>query len=304
MLSMWLIRLVLLSRVVVIHDGASEEIRVATWNLERFFVRNREMGQARTPVAMAKTMECLTEIGPDILLVQELGGEEALKALQERLNQKGLEFQWTHLCEASDPTLHLGLLSRYPIEESCSYDSDEFLHAGQIMKVRRGVQYCRVALPSGKRLHVVNLHLKSRRDVTYGDSRIIREQEASIARRIINEIHRHHPVKEGPLIVAGGDFNDHPSSRTLRILKGSGRQALHDPEPAELNGDRDFRNRSVRWTLFFEPEDSYSRSDYLLVSKALESSIDRHRSGVHACADWGMASDHRPVFLTLKIGQD
>ena len=42
-------------------------------------------------------------------------------------------------------------------------------------------------------------------------------------------------------------------------------------------------------------EDSFSRFDYILASEGMAKELDRAGTRIHTMADWGVASDHRPV---------
>ena len=54
-------------------------------------------------------------------------------------------------------------------------------------------------------------------------------------------------------------------------------------------------SRRITWTSFFQKEDSYSRFDYLLAGPGMARELDRQGTYVYVTADWGVASDHRPV---------
>ncbi|MCD8535407.1 MAG: endonuclease/exonuclease/phosphatase family protein [Verrucomicrobia bacterium] len=241
-------------------------------------------------------MKCLRELEPDVAILQEVGGPEALAAIQRQLEHHGHPMPWIHCQHGVDTNLFLGILSRHPIVQTNEYSGLEYLHAGRVMKMQRGVMHCGIGSGNRTRLHVLNVHLKSRREVFFGDEQLMREQEALLVRSTINQILKENPNAQ---LVLGGDFNDSPGSRVLKILRGHGAKSLTDPELAEQNGDHKYHGRDVRWTVFFQPEQAYNRFDYLLLSNSLKSRINRTLSGVHACQDWGIASDHRPVFVTL-----
>jgi endonuclease/exonuclease/phosphatase family metal-dependent hydrolase len=89
-------------------------------------------------------------------------------------------------------------------------------------------------------------------------------------------------------------------------LLGSKAPKLVDLRPFERNGDRaphpqsaKFILRRVAWTSFYWKEDSYSRFDYLIASPGMNRELRRAGTYVQAMADWGLASDHRPVVASF-----
>ena len=59
-------------------------------------------------------------------------------------------------------------------------------------------------------------------------------------------------------------------------------------------------DRGEFWTEFWSWADVYSRIDYIMVSKKLEEEVALDHSGIARPSFWSEASDHCPVYLTLK----
>jgi exonuclease III len=59
-------------------------------------------------------------------------------------------------------------------------------------------------------------------------------------------------------------------------------------------------DRGERWTHHWGNADIYSRIDYILVNRRLEEDIDSARSGIARPPYWREASDHCPVFVSIK----
>ena len=107
-----------------------------------------------------------------------------------------------------------------------------------------------------------------------------------------------------------GDFNDVKDSDAIKEIIGRGRFKLTDTRPAERNGDNvsganpSFDPRDVTWTEYYGKEDVYSRMDYILISPALARDWDKTNTYVLTTPNWGVASDHRPVVASFKVGND
>jgi exonuclease III len=60
-------------------------------------------------------------------------------------------------------------------------------------------------------------------------------------------------------------------------------------------------SRGELWTHFFRREDTYSRIDYLLVSPAMKPFVAGKKATIWDGAGTREASDHRAVYLQLKL---
>ena len=95
-------------------------------------------------------------------------------------------------------------------------------------------------------------------------------------------------------------------SKPVRTLIAAGRKnALHDTRPAEQDGD-DQPNQNPRypapqitWTHFYGKEDTYSRIDYILLSKGMAKEWISNETFVVKIPNWGIGSDHRPIVATF-----
>jgi exonuclease III len=59
-------------------------------------------------------------------------------------------------------------------------------------------------------------------------------------------------------------------------------------------------DRGEFWTHYWAAADIYSRIDYIMVCKRLEAEVVPAESGIARPPFWNEASDHCPIFLTLK----
>jgi endonuclease/exonuclease/phosphatase family metal-dependent hydrolase len=123
------------------------------------------------------------------------------------------------------------------------------------------------------------------------DANALREAEASFLRRHVRGILSRDPSTR---LVVMGDFNDTKNSHALREITGK-------PDwPDSLRALPLTDARGENWTEFWEDADVYSRIDYVMVSKKLESDVDSTRSAVARLPFWREASDHCPLVLTLN----
>ncbi|MFP6902782.1 MAG: endonuclease/exonuclease/phosphatase family protein, partial [Verrucomicrobiia bacterium] len=173
----------------------------------------------------------------------------------------------------------------------------------QRFQVSRGFGEVTIRVNANYKFTLLNAHLKSKRPVPRASQAAMRLNEARELRRIIEARLKADP--NANLLVAG-DLNDTHDQPPIRTLLGSKAPKLVDLRPFERNGDRaphpqsaKFIPRRVAWTSFYWKEDSYSRFDYLIASPGMNRELRRAGTYVQAMADWGLASDHRPVVASF-----
>ncbi|MDX1952436.1 MAG: endonuclease/exonuclease/phosphatase family protein [Verrucomicrobiota bacterium] len=268
-----------------------ETFSIATYNLENYRLDSRPQLQAKTPESRARVREHLLTISPDVLALQEVGNLEALQELRETLKTNGLEFPYWGLVHAADRERHVALLSKFPIVQFRPHTNLNFLLNGRRFQMNRGIAEAEIEVNHGYRFRLLNVHLKSRLDSALADESELRFEEAVLLRERVNEL-----LKENPRVnlVVLGDLNDDWNSRPLRQVIGRGKSKLIDTRPSEQNGDG-LTSRNVAWTHFYAKQDIYSRLDYILLSSGMAKEWQSPGSYVFTAANWGLASDHRPV---------
>lgn len=282
---------------------AADTFRVATYNLNNYFLTASATRPAKSPQSLAQVHTNILALMPDILAVQEMSGPDGLKHLQGALQAAGLDLPHTELVTGGDTNIFNAVLSRFPIVARRPHTNDSYLLQGRRFRVGRGFTEVDVAVNTGYRLTVLVAHLKSRRTVPEGDEAEIRLQEATILRGKIDARLRADPNAN---LVVLGDFNDTKGSQPIKTLRGRGRTALIDTRPAERNGDHlapereGLAPRNVTWTYFYGVEDRYERVDYLLISAGLAREWLPAETYVLTIPNWGLASDHRPVMATFR----
>ncbi len=283
--------------------SAAESFRVVTYNLENYILAPSGTRPAKTPEGRAKIYQSLSTAKPDVLALQEVGDTNALFDLQAGLRAAGVDLPfWEHVT-GFDTNIHVAILSRFPILRRRPHTNDTFLHFGRRFRVSRGFAEVDIQVKPGYFFTLVTAHLKSRRPVAYGDQAELREQEAAILRGKIEERLSANPQCN---LVVLGDFNDSKDSPTIRTLMGRGNKALIDARPAERSGDDQphpnprYDPRNITWTHHYGKEDTYSRIDYILLSRGMAREWQPDETYIVTLPNWGVASDHRPLVISFR----
>ena len=283
--------------------SGAELFRVATYNVENYILRSNETRSIKPPESRAKIREHLLAIKADVIALQELGGADALQDVQQGLKSGGLDYPHSEIVYGWDTNIQVAVLSRFPIVARRPHTNDSYLLQGRRFHVGRGFLEVDIRVNPQYTFTLMTTHLKSRRQVAEGDEADMREQEGILLREKIDA--RLTANRDVNLVVLG-DMNDVRDARSTRAVLGRGRTALVDTRPAERNGDNlpnpipRYDPRNITWTHFFGKEDTYSRIDYILLSPAMAREWAKEESYVFTTANWGLASDHRPVVAAFR----
>lgn len=283
--------------------AAAPTFRVATYNVENYIDAPAGTRPLKTPEAKAKIRESLRAVNADVVALQEMGSTNALLELRASLKADGLDYpHWEHVT-GWDTNIHVAVLSKFPITARRPHTNESFLLFGRRFRVNRGFAEVDIRVNDQYAFTLITTHLKSRRPVPEADEAELREQEAILLREKVDAILEKRP--EANLIVLG-DFNDTKDTKSTRAITGRGKNALVDTRPAERNGDNlpnpnpRFEPRNITWTHYYGKEDTYSRIDYILLSRGMARDWNKDESYVLALANWGLGSDHRPVVATFQ----
>jgi endonuclease/exonuclease/phosphatase family metal-dependent hydrolase len=281
---------------------AAETFTVATWNVENYLDAPSGTRPAKPAESKAKVRETLMVLNADVLALQEMGGTNALLELRASLRADGLDYpHWEHV-SGFDTNIHVAVLSKFPFIARRPHTNEAFLLNGRRFFVSRGFAEVDVQVTPAYRFTLITAHLKSKRPVAVADESDLREQEALRLREIIDARLKANPNAN---LVVLGDFNDVQDSRSTKAIHGKSRAALVDTRPTERNGDTatgakaGYSPRNVAWTYFYGKEDTYSRIDYLLLSRGMAREWETSGTFVLAVPNWGVASDHRPLIATF-----
>jgi endonuclease/exonuclease/phosphatase family metal-dependent hydrolase len=287
---------------VFITAGWAETFRVATYNIENYLDKATDTRPAKSEEAKAKVCENILMLKPDVLALQEMGSLSAFEELRNCLSGKGLPFPyWTHVT-GYDTNIHVAILSRFPFASVRPHTNDSFLLDGRRFHVSRGFAQVEIAVNTNYTFTLISGHLKSKRPIGIVDADELRLEEAKVLRHKIDDVF---VADARARVVVLGDFNDTPDAKSTKTIIGRGKHKLVDTRPCEQNGDevsiaaRNHAPRSVAWTHFYAVQDTYSRIDYILLSSGMANAWLTNQSYVLATANWGRASDHRPILATF-----
>lgn len=301
--SLSLLIVLLLSLASSPLSGAeSGSFRVATYNLENYVIEATASRKPKTEESKAKLREIILAARPDVLAVQEIGPRSALLDLQSSLKREGLDLPHLEHAGGFDTNIFVGVLSRHPIVANRSHTNENFLLNGRRLRVSRAFVEVDIEVSPSYKFTLLTAHLKSKRQSSVADESEMREQEALLLRGKVDALLARNPAAN---LVVLGDFNDNRDSRSVRAVIGRGKGSLIDTRPAEKNGDNlpnpvpAYDPRNITWTHFYGKEDSYSRIDYLLLSQGMAREWVRNETWIQTSANWGLASDHRPLVATF-----
>jgi len=274
---------------------AAENLRIATYNLRNFRHAPTTHRPAKSPVERIAVRRVIQQIAADVVALQEVGQPESLAEFVGENPDSVGRYPYVAFCQGADPHNHLATLSRDPITYTEAHNDLNFLLYGRKTPVARGFLETRIQASPGFEIILINAHLKSKRGSAFADDDSIRREEAILLLKLSQKLAREHPST--PQIIAG-DLNDTPDSIPLRILTGKNHLRFVDLAPKALLTDS-----RANWTYFFPEAETYSRIDYVLLDSRLEGLLDFQRTFVWDSFDTRIASDHRPVVMTLTIPQ-
>jgi endonuclease/exonuclease/phosphatase family metal-dependent hydrolase len=292
---------------LAVSTASAAELRVAAYNVENYLLQPTESRpQAKSPEARAKVRETILALRPDVLALEEIGTTNDLLELRDALKAQGLDLPNWEFVGGYDTNIHVAVLSRFPFTARRSHPDDTFLLDGRRFRTSRGFAELDIQAGPDFSFTLFAAHLKSRRTANEADEADLRLEEARLLRQHVDARLAAEP---DAAIVVLGDFNDNYDSKPVKELIGRGKHKLVDLRPAERNGDDQpnpndtrFPPRAITWTHYYGVEDSYSRIDYILVSPELSRHLVKKDTYIPTIANWGIASDHRPVMATFSIG--
>lgn len=284
------------SSLLAAEPPPSQGLRIATYNVENYLLMPRRLnGKLHTNAGKPESekeavAKVIASVQPDVLGLMEIGDPAQLEDLRRHLHRQGVEYTHIEFLQAADTSRHLVLLSRFPIVERHSLGEIPLRVNGMTLHSPRGVIDVTVDPPKGDRIRILCVHLKAKLEVAEYNESDLRHAEAEFLRRHVREILKTDPATR---LVLMGDFNETKNSQNIREVTGK-------PEwPDSLTALPLTDERGELWTEYWAAADTYSRIDYIMVSKKLGGEVDAGRSGIARPPSWRAASDHCPLFITI-----
>ncbi len=278
--------------------AASAALTVAAYNVENYTIADRmvdgvyRQAYPKPEKEKAALRQVVAGIAPDILAVEEMGSQAFLDDFQKELRQVGQDFPHTVVLEAADKDRHVAVLSKVPFKEVRRHTGVSITYFGQKDVVKRGVLEVVFATTGGDfSLFVVHLKSKYTERKDDPEAALQRTLEAEAVRDLV--LSRHPDPAKARFLICG-DWNDTRGTRPVKAMQKRGDTIVGDLVHAA-------DSRGEVWTHFFRREDTYSRIDYLLVSPGLKPFVAGSQATIWDGPGIEEASDHRPVFLTLKL---
>ncbi|MGC3959521.1 MAG: endonuclease/exonuclease/phosphatase family protein [Verrucomicrobiota bacterium] len=284
----------------------AETFRLAAYNVENYLDKPTETRKnVKSEAAKAKVREVILAMKPDVIAFEEMGSLSAFLELRDSLKKDGLDFPHYEHVKGFDTNIHVCVLSKFPIVASRSHTNENFLLNGKRFQVSRGFSEVDIKVNDNYQFTLLGAHLKSRRAIADADEAELRLEEAKLLRAIVD---KHLATKPDANIVVLGDLNDTYNTKAIKEVVGTGKNKLVDTRPAEQNNGDNLPNpanpryspRNETWTHYYGVEDSYSRIDYILLSPGMAKEWVKDQSFIPVVPNWGQASDHRPVLVTLE----
>lgn len=144
------------------------EVKIASYNVENLFDMNDDgneyeqyipntswgWNEEMYRIKLRNTAQVIRDIGADVIGLQEIESETALKALKTELKRQGLYYPYHAFARAKNTTVATALLSRYPIKSALSHSVSSHRAYRDILEVKLDIE--------GKSLRVFVNHWKSK----------------------------------------------------------------------------------------------------------------------------------------------
>jgi len=273
-------------------SAGPENFTLMTYNLNRNNLDKHSESSRQHESKPAQTynaaIQVIVNASPDILVIQEIGDPVIFKKFQHALSEHGLDYPYTEYLQCGKSKLNMAVLSYAPFTARRSHQTDTYTIGKTKTPVLRGFIDLNIKINPDYQFRLFTCHLKSKEFHRLGQTDMRRNEARLLGKHIRNAL------KENPNanILVAGDMNDDYNSATLRELTGEKKEYLSALRPVDQNGNA--------WTCFDSAFDRYSRTDYILVSRGMQSEVISSNSVVVMNTNTTSASTHRPIFVTFQ----
>jgi endonuclease/exonuclease/phosphatase family metal-dependent hydrolase len=271
-------------------EATVPRLRVVAYNLYNYL--DRSQAQIRSPESRETLLRALAALKADVAVLAETGGEAAVAEIRDELAARGQSYAFSTVVPGYDQERRIGVLARTAPAQTTYVTDATYRLRDRDVPVQRGFGHFVFAGPGGYRLHLVAAHLKSKAFDPLGQTDM-RRYEARLLRYLVDDILKEEPEANVLLV---GDLNDTPESSPISTLcnrRSNPPKQLYDLRPVDRFG--------LCWTHCWEEADTYSRIDYAMVSHHLLPEVDLASTEIPSFPEWALASDHRPLVITLVL---
>lgn len=154
--------------LVLLSLAQGVDVKIASYNVENLFdmqndgneyeqyIPNTAWGwnDEMHRIKLANTSKVIKDIGADIIGLQEIESETALKELKAQLNRDGLYYQYYAFAKKRNSAVAVAILSKYPIKSALSHSVSQSRAYRDILEAKIDI--------NGEMLHVFVNHWKSK----------------------------------------------------------------------------------------------------------------------------------------------
>lgn len=272
-------------------------LRIASYNVKNLFGPDAEY--PKPAHELRALLREIDKLSADVLVLQEVGGADALAYLNESLSAP---YPVQH-CQAgnSERGIHLAVLSRFPLRVKShrdrrlsdeqgmpvqGYTSADHARTGQAEALGLQRDLLEIEIDEqGAEIVLFAVHLKSKAQMPWqiADAEATRAAEARLIAERVQGV-----MDSGREVMLAGDFNDVPAAPSLAAIDALGLIDVHLATPS-----RSKRSRSTYW-----PK-RHARIDRILVSAGLAARIVQNSARIHTGDRARRASDHFAVSVDL-----
>ena len=288
-------------------DNDNNSLRIATYNLENLYDRydnpysskdsridyNTSPKPARELYALSKVIK---SVNADIIALQEVENRGFLNEFNSSY-LRDMNYKYVVLIEANSSKttrgrgIDVAVLSRVPVYSATTFQHFKFPlneKDNSMANFSRDFLYVKLRPKNFPEINLFVLHTISRRGGAYAHYRRIAEAKGA-AKVITNELGK----EKNPWIVITGDFNDTANSESLKTymtIPGIPLKRI----PA-------YDSKKKPYT-YYGKNGTYPPAtlDHIIVSKPIENALEQSNAVILNDKTAGIASDHRPVYVTLR----
>lgn len=227
------------------------------WTHTRYWRKLNRIGQTIIACGENASSTSVWQI-PDMVALCEVENDSVLYDLTRRSSIRNARYEYVMTSSPDERGIDVALLYS-PFSFRLLGSHSVRVNPGKGMRPTRDILYAYGIIASGDTLHVVVVHLPSRR----GGERNSRPYRLIAARRVCNVVDSVKSVSPNAKIIVAGDFNDYSNSESVRMVCARG---LTDVSFGAHG------NNGAKATYKYQGE--WGSLDHIIVSGSVAASVD------------------------------